>query len=387
MNVLLIGFILLLLVIIIWMLLKINDQSRQITMMQQPHHVANTDVFHTVSKPILDYGLLPITNAPLAVMPETNRTRINGQDIVIRLNEDPEEETPTTHGADYYETIQRDNHADDTQNVHDSTVIKELKRRYDRLMELNQKALQIPTELEGHMTAEEYADTFCHSMFVELGNYCQSYFDPVTSSEKFNKAHKVIETASKGSIFTGFIDEIREDWILAHVWYRIHSDENTSQKEQLLNALMDQLQDAGKYAIANPITQVIRTIAGLPPTNQPELTTECTTGRIGRYFQTFTLLDADPILQRPIMDEKEYENEAFAKSYKILCKTIDETPGMDLLYHNPDENALSQEDRVRLDEMKESARKAIAKTIQNDYDGIISSDKLDRIIEKCIAGV
>jgi hypothetical protein len=369
MNLLLIGFILLLIVIIIWILFKINDQSRQISATQ----LHTGDMLHTN---------LPIEN----IIPFIRAT-IHGRNIQIRLRPEPEPEAPATHGTEYYETIQYNNHADDTQNVHDSTVIKELKRRYDRLMELNQKALTVPAELEGLMTTDEYADAFCHSMFVELGNYCQSYFDPIAAADKFNKARKVIETAGKGSIFAGFIEEIREDWILAHVWYRIHSEENSAQKEQLLNALMDQLQDAGKYAAPNGVAQVIRTIAGLPLTTRPELTTECTTGRIGRYFQTFTFLDVDPILQSPIMDEKEYENEAYSKSYTILTKTIDATPGADLLYHNPDESTLSHEQLEHLASLKDTARKAIAETIRKDYDGIVPAEKLDKLIEKCIAGV
>jgi hypothetical protein len=381
MEFLLIGFILLLLVIIIWLLFKINEQYRQISAFQ----LNNINTLHRIANSAFTIDLEPTTNHPiLNITPEfIGETALNIRHTQNRLT--PVQEAPETHGTEYYENIQYNNHADDNQNVHDSTVIKELKRRYDRLMELNQKALNVPAELKSMMTDDEYINEFCNSVFIELGNYCQSYFD--TDNEKFNKAQKVIETARVGSIFNGFIEEIREDWILAHVWYRINSEENRSQKEQLLNALMDQLQDAGKYIIPNHFTQIIRTISGIPPTNQPELATECTTGRIGRYFQTFTLLDVDPILQSPIMDEKEYENEAYSKSYNILIKTIDSIPGADLLYHNPDESTLSPEQLDILSSLKDSARKAIAETIREDYDGIIPVEKLDRLIESCVAGV
>lgn len=396
-RLLLVGFILLLVVLIIWMLFKINSQSRQISKLQSNIQIRNNiqdntqdntqgntqgntknddhTTMHTRANPVSFAGGFVVARV--------------GENLVGRVDRDITDDPNIQlgHGEQYYETIQHNNHANDTQNVHDSMVIKELKKRYDRLIELNQSALIVPADIADHINQDDYADMFCQTMFIELGNYCQTYFDPINFSEKFQKAQKVIETARQGSIFTGFIDEIKEDWILAHVWYRIHSSDNTANRDQLLSALMDQLQDAGKYALAGGIAAVVAAvITGIPPVRSQELTTECTTGRIGRYFQTFTLLDADPLLQQPILDEKEYENEAYAKSYKILTKFIDNTPGMNVLYHTADEDTLTSDDRTKLNEMRDGARAAIAEALVKDYEGIIPQDKLDRLIEKCAAG-
>lgn len=383
-RLLLVGFILLLVVLIIWMLFKISSQSRQIEYLQQQTPSRDYDTtLHGRMKPAPTAAELGGSLVAFAVQ------RIVTDNIPNAILDNIPHNIPaTTTGAEYYEAIQRDNHADDTQNVHDSMVISELKKRYDRLIELNQSALVVPTDIADYVNQNDYADMFCQTMFIELGNYCQTYFDPVTTAEKFSKAQKVIETARDGSIFTGFIEEVREDWILAHVWYRIHSSDNATNREQLLNALMDQLQDAGKYALAGGFQAAVAAIiTGIPPVRSQELTTECTTGRIGRYFQTFTLLDADPLLCKPILDEKEYENEAYAKSYKILTKFIDDNPGMDLLYHTSDESTLTDPDKEKLQQLKEGARTAIRDAITNDYEGLMSTEKLNILIEKCVAGV
>ena len=387
-RIFLIALVLFLILLLIWMIYKISSQNRQITYLQSVIHRPLIS-HHEPSIQVPREDIITGVAKPFEVEPEEIAEFVGEQLIeAIRERLAQEQDVPSTRGEEYYETMQFNNHKDDTQNVHDSQVIRELRRRYVRLIELNRDA-SLPNELSGQVTQDEYIELFIQSMFVELGNYCQSYFDPTVAPEKYDKSQKVIETARQGSLYSGFTDDegVREDLILAHIWRRIHAPENSPNRDQLLNALMDQIQDAGKYGLqGGPMAAIMGIVMGTQPTPVRELTTECTTGRIGRYFQTFTYLDADPLLCAPIMDEKEFENEAYAKSAKILSKHLEEFPDMAKLYETMEDD-LSPEDQARVETMKEEIRTKIRNSITTDYDGIIPQENLDELIKKCVAGV
>jgi hypothetical protein len=379
-QVVLIGIILILTILLIWSLYNNIQQSRHIsTLYEDMQQIINDnkEVIHGIAEPDSD--------------PDDEFVEI----IIGTHNPTPTPEqvpTPETRGIDYYEQIAYNNHNDDAQNVHNSQVVRDLRRRYDKLIEVNASATIVPTDMTAHISSADYLESFIQSMFIELGNYCQTYFD--LTADKFEKAQKVIETARKGAPFMGFAtlenpEGVREDLILAHVWYRIQSPVNADNKTLLLNSLMDQIQDAGKYALNINLENVMGLLEGVIP--RQELTTECTQGRVGRYLQTFTLLDNDPLLSTPIKDDKLIENEAYAKSSVILAKYLDTQPGlngvsMNVLYATVDDD-LSPEERVHVDAMKDRARNEIRTTIMQDYDGVIPGDKLANLIDKCTAGV
>lgn len=305
----------------------------------------------------------------------------------------PTPQAPIEH-ADYFENLQHENHNNDTQNVHNSQIVKELKKKYKRLLVLNNQTARLSDvrdALNG-IPDDILKNAVTDAAFDEMGKYLITIYDDFDTADR-EKILKVVETAQKGNEFIGFSDgetPEHEDWILAQVWIRINHVDNAERKSELLTSFIDQLKDASKE-VPNLADAILIDLANIiqPGLEHPQprqvLVTECIQGRISRYLQTFTMLDADPELAEPVKDEKEYENEAYMKSSNLLQKNLTENPDMATLY-NTMEDELNETDHDLVRRFKDEIKKQIETVITQDYRDIIP-DRLEALITKCKDGV
>lgn len=302
------------------------------------------------------------------------------------VQEQVQEQVQEPSGEEYFENHQHNNHADDNQNVHDSHVVKSIREKYNRLLELNHTS-ELPAHLQNIVTVDSWRHALIETAFTELGNYLAT----VNLSEAdMLKIQAVIDKAHSGHVFESF--NTTEDWIITQIWIRINHIDNTDKKDELMSALVDQLKDAGKLTIRFEDALIHEIAAALFGTGNitraeplPVVDTECITGRISRYFQTFTLLDADAELAKPIKDKKELENEAFAKSSQILKNMLAHNSDLAELYNST--NDLNPTDTQRLDNFKLTILKSIEEDLTRDYNSIIPSAELEVLITKCKAGI
>ena len=400
MSQLILGFVMVSLVVLVCILTYyVIKQAQQIEYMTQSGYINKHSINTPNYRNITDLDDT-INNDPVGMRSYTLRMEIPE----IPEPQEPQEphELLEVRGEEYFDHVQFNNHNDNNQNVHDHQIVIDLKRKYKRLLELNDyTVIKLPSHLIGVASLEEYIQSFIDSMFQELSSYIQLRFETEQANQlnhsAVQKLQRVIETARNAAEFYGFSVEpeyvgIREDWILAQVWYRIQSNDNKLVKDSLLISLIDQLLDAAKL-IEDPVPRIIQTINALVGANviRPqipvvEIGTECTHGRIARYINTFICVDTDEILSKQIKDTKEYENEAYTKSAHLLHKSLYDNPDMDLIYTRIDAD-LNPAETVLLEAFKENVRTIISDELTLDYKDLVPAESLTNIITKCKAGI
>ena len=257
------------------------------------------------------------------------------------------------------ETPDTVNHNDDSQNVHNSFVVKDIKTKYQRLLKLNSEFNKIPYELENCISADEWKQCLKEETFSQIQDLIKD--NP--------KAYQALIELQKESTITGLSDSIVTDtWVLIQVWRRIQSIDNHI-SDLLKTSLVDQLNDS------------------LEPGVEDE-TVVCVRGRVSRLLQLFTMVDPDPILSAPIMDDKELENRAYEDTYTIIQKELDSWPqkNIKILYDFP-ENTLSAEQINDLHNFETHVKLIIEYTLKKDYGKLFSAEELDRIIAAAQYGV
>jgi hypothetical protein len=312
----------------------------------------------------------------------------NDNTINRRGNVIEEEDVVPERGLTYFDEMARGNHNNDKQNSHNSQTLRDLEVRWKILIELNDPKPD-PEIQEFHTWEVDLVQTAFREMRSAVA-------DVGVSDKDRQKMLKVLEVAEKGQLFGNFKKNseaedygTREDWILTQIWTRIQAPANDSNRSQLLTAFTDQLKDASKDVdrLGATIINQLANAIGVVGINMhgDEIATECMTGRVQRYFQIFTLLDNDSLLAAPIKDEKEYENEAYMKSYTILQQELDRT-GLHDLYDRQEEE-LDLDESQQLAEFKQSVKTRIEEELRVDYHELIPSELLESTITKCIAGV
>lgn len=325
-----------------------------------------------------------------------NRNNRNNRMMIVTMHLDPfhtdddsdsdSEEMVPDRGLDYYEESAKKNHNNDGQNSHNSQIVRELKKRWDRLVELND--LKLDEDVNHELLCMTTIATAFREITSHVANLTMSDLDN-------NKIQKVIDVAKKGGTYGGFSSEnddgTKEDWILTLVWMRIHTSSNDKTRVQLLTAFVDQLKDAGKeiHPIEATLLNHLVNAVGLGGLNQNDadrgIGTECIQGRISRYFQTFTHLDSDELLASPMKDDKEYENEAFIKSHRILQQELEKSNMQEL--YDRQESELDIDEQKTLSEFKQKVQDRMRSTLTDDYRNLIPAANLETMIIKCIAGV
>jgi hypothetical protein len=326
---------------------------------------------------------------------------INEEHDDIPVRNATDNKTPEERFADMQD------HNNDPQNVHNSQVTGSLSRKYEELYNLHVKANGTETIMEG-MTEDDMQEAKIDATMHEIRAFINKNSDP----ELRKKAHSALNEIQKGNLITtisnkvdvnGDLIPISEDWILTLVWERIQSPDNDNNREELQTALFDQLVDCTyTIRVGNDLaSEFLRILFGLP--HMPNLgqnegdgqgrevtRTVCIVGRVSRILSTFTLLDANPELSKPVMDDKELSNEAYTKANNVLNQALskyEEThENIRELYAIPDED-LSMKDRLVVGDFIKVAKEKIAIELKRDYENLIDEKTLYTIINNSVSAI
>jgi len=334
---------------------------------------------------------------------------------IVRNTEQVEPAAPTQQARDrqtqtadeFFQEL--NDHNDEPQNVHNSQIRKALTARLLRIIELN-GGMHESYEVGGlQIPHEQYIQAKLHHTSQEIINRSRQYLngmvllEAITQEEaelRLAKVNLVLVKISQGYdlVMTDGIP-YKENLILVHVWDRINHADNFGNREQLQIALIDNLIDAVEerptalLAMDNIINTMLggaHQHAGISTTHH----TVCINGRMGRVLTSFVLLDADPAIAAPEMDEKELANEAYSKASVILDRELDtykvklpENKRTIQDIYIADEDTLSQRELLVLRAFEDHVKETIAEELRRDYDGVLPYEQVTAIITKAHAGV
>jgi hypothetical protein len=270
--------------------------------------------------------------------------------------------------GDFLTNIQRVNHNDDPQNVHNSTVVKEITKVFNRLETLNKT--DFPSTSEVALSAEELKSEIINATFAEIRERAPR--DPTDAQ----KVEQVLAEISKG----GYVSCLNstEDWVMCQIWRRTNSPDNAAKCEELKTTFINNLLDCITHHESG-------LIFGIMPNG-----VECIQGRVSRMLSTFMLLDNDPLLAAPIKDDKEFENEAYTKAGAIISQEQANPPeefaGIDEIYKK-DDAVLTEEEVEKMKSYEVYLKKRIRETLEKDYMGVIDRVHLEAIITNAQQGV
>lgn len=247
----------------------------------------------------------------------------------------------------------------DPQNVHEAQVSNELERIYRHIQHENDKEEMItggatnrrnPTVADVRKAVQE------HSGFADESTR--------------RRALAVLEEMSKGNEITKLHDN--ETNVLLNVWKRIHSSDNTDNRENLRNSFMDAL------------------ASGQELNHYGDYATVCTNGRCGRVINSLTLMDSNATISKPIKTREIMKNEVFSKSYAILNAELMKAPTDVAKAYNgaTPESEIDEELQTRVDRFQERVKEKVANAIRADYrDSAVDPQTLDNLIRDAHAGI
>lgn len=291
------------------------------------------------------------SDATLYISMSTNLK--NSDDVSYDTSSDniiiePLQDDPMTH----------EKHDDDAQNVHNNTIILSVIKKYDQLKKLvnliHDENLIDATfaNINDYVTAKSFA------VIHEIYQKAHTQF----SDEQLQKISKYLEILLKHKDYIIAKFNLSELNLTALIWLRIHQAENAHIMNKLEEAFFDQVFD------------MVRS-DGIPV---------CEKGRILRLFSCLTLLDVDPILSTPELDDHELANLAYAQAHNILERELSRA-NMREIYLNSEE--LSIEEKTQLTKFVENTRTLVAQELENKYAGLIQPSKLRIIIDRAQSGI
>jgi len=340
----------------------------------------------------------PINNVAIIVQEIDNEiNQLNTELLRLQNEQAPVANNP----EEFFENIQQ--HGDDSQNVHDPLIRKEMTNKLMKMIEYNTKRYGSLDQRaqEVSMTPDQFTMSKMINTTHEIKRKSIAYYnsqllgltDPDAIVEKRRETdinlHKIGIVLDKvsGGYPIGMSDEqvYREDFILNNVWDRINDEDNTQHRDQLQIALIDNIVDcAYKMDINNldpQFAQVVQLIMG------DAYTTHCINGRVARFITSLILLDADPIITKPEMDAKEIANEAYTKAYNILNKELDNQTEEVQTWFGTKETELTPEQLQIVKDLENHIKGRIADVLRADYKDILDGPTLDGIIGKAQSGV
>lgn len=283
-----------------------------------------------------------------------------------------------------------EDHSNDPQNAHDHQVIISLKEKYQRLIELYKDGPEIEELKKAGLSEVEIKEAKTMDCINEIYQYALRKLD--INDKK--KIEEVLTEISKGFIITSLDPNgVKENWILTLIWDRINHPENEQNKENMKEALIHQLLDCIQTTqeMFGDMIQIITPLGDTPHV-------VCINGRIARLISSLSLLDKDPILSKPELDEKEISNLAYMKAYSILQKNLKrkvpknkgfnrlEGKCMEEIYIK-DPEKLENDEKELLKHFETHVRKEITHSLKKEYQEIISPKLLNDIIDKSLMGI
>lgn len=308
----------------------------------------------------------------------------------------------------YYTKLEK--HDNNPQNTHDHQVLKYLKRKWRRILQLAPKLEVDPNlGLTRYQFRRLQVDTVFMEVRRELESYCQRRKEQYLAKNEPDKSmlfHDCVEMVLK-EIYKGQTiisisynnKPVREDVVLTEVWRRIHHPDNKANCATMVVSLLDQLFSCTERR-TTAINELVRLV--VPEVHIEEHIPEnenadnyhilCINGRVDRMISCLTLQDADPILAEPEKDSSELANEAYLKAYNILEKMQGEwqspegaRPFKEIM-DTPD-NKLTLAEKKIIDDYRVAVKKQIENVLKKDYKDLTDPEELNKIIIKAQAGV
>jgi len=242
----------------------------------------------------------------------------------------------------------------DPQNVHESQVNNDMMRIFNRIQEQNQ---------EDNMYSDEIIPP--EQTIRDIREYInqREWSDP----EKKARALQTLNKAAEGNYITKL--QARESEVVANVWRRMNSPDNADNRDNLRDALMDNLADGVEKGYNGQDYQV------------------CASGRTGRVLSSLTLIDADEEISQPIKTAEILRNEVFSKSYQIIQNTLKTADEETARAYNGvlDQPAPDVDDKVAAFEVH--LKEQIDQQLRDEYSDKVEPKILDNLIQDAQAGV
>lgn len=307
------------------------------------------------------------------------------------------------HPHKYYQEME--DHGNDPQNSHDHQVIISLTEKYKKLVELQneldksnepdyeefKKAGLVDTEIKDAKAAYSINEFYTWAVDFLKKKY-------VGDRDNYHKNIKILEDVlneiGKGAEIKSVDPEgVKEGYILMLIWLRINHPDNAENCENLKEVLLNQILDCVQTTqeMLGDLIQIVAPIGDTPHV-------VCLNGRVARIISSLSLLDKDPILAKPELDENEITNLAYMKSSMILQKNLKKLIPSKIKSQNVhgetmediyvrDPEKLTETEKELLEQFEHHVKKEITRTLNKEYKEIVSSNLLEKMIEKSLAGV
>jgi hypothetical protein len=235
-------------------------------------------------------------------------------------------------------------HTSDTQNVHDSSVVKDLQITYDAI---KQRAPPTPAEIS----------------ITEAHNYIKA--NPTKfDCAKANRALLALEIIKSGTKLDTYND--REDNIFKYVWERSKLPENEKNQELMRQAAVTALAEC-----------------------KPEDQNICVVGRVEYLMGSLATLDFDPIIGTALTQEQ-YRNDILEKTKGIRDQAVadalasSDTDLRDVARSFVDLNVTTKQDAE--ERFKQNVSSGIS-TMLETYRPHLSSTQFEAIEKDCNAAI
>ena len=278
--------------------------------------------------------------------PIVEETRQHIRHARVEIAREPKPKSKPKGKAAYYEPKPIRN---DPQNVHDTELTHDLKIKYNRIVEKNNRDAN-------NIGLRNYRQPTIADVRVDL-NAARL---PETTREN---ASTVLTTITNGGAVTAL--GTTEDKILLEVWKRINSPDNEENRDELKRSLWTSM------------------ASGVETNYNGNSATVCTVGRCSRILDSLTLMDSDKHIAKPPQTVEVLRNEVLSKSYVVLQNALRNSP-LAAVYNGTEPE--TDDNRQALDDFKLSVKREIADTIHKDYPDA-KPDTLNNIIQDAQAGV
>lgn len=247
----------------------------------------------------------------------------------------------------------------DAQNVHEPQVSNSISQIYTVIKHENDKEDMLTGGLDNRKN-------------LDLGSIKQAVTEHnFTDEPGRQRALSVLETMSKGGEVTVLHDN--EKNILLNVWRRIHSGDNSEQREFLKDAFMDSLSN------------------GMEKNYYGDYAMVCANGRCDRVINSLTLIDSNPLISKPIKTKEIMRNEILSKSYSILQDELKRAPTNVAKAYNGSlsESQIDADLQNQVDVFVNNVKDKIETQIREDYkeSDVRGETTLDNLIKDAQSGV
>lgn len=282
---------------------------------------------------LIDVDELPLQRAMLAYFNEMNNNIKNIEKEKEKISSDDPEFTQKV-------LLSRQDWQSDSQNVHDSSIYKELENQLNTVISENYKIPNIQLKNYGNI----------------VNWYKLKYDNDKDKLENINKVFRIINNNYPVSMIS---DDLCEQDIIVNVWRRAFDPRNKNHLNSIREALGDSILDCVEGS-----------------------SVVCITGRISKIWQSLAKLDVYP--EMGILKSKQMlRNEIYQKCAKIVDDYIGKNGSVS---EQLKESYNNMENTEQVKELISCIHKEID-DIKIQYENLLEESQLKLIIEECKAVV